>query len=43
MIDFSVEFKEEKRKEEEKLAIIERMHADKMGIMGRYLDILSRK
>ena len=34
MIDFLVEFKEEKRKEEEKkVAIIERMHADKMGIM----------
>ena len=44
MIDILVEFKEEKRKEEEKkVAIIERMHADKMGIMARYLDILSRK
>ena len=44
VIDFLTEFKEEKRKEEQqKLDLAPRMHEEKMGIMVRFLDILSKE
>lgn len=44
MIEFLTEYKEEKRKEEEaKIALAQKMHEEKMGIMERFLDILSKK
>ena len=44
IIEFLTEFKEEKRKEEQqKFDLAERMHEEKMGIMARFLDILSKK
>ena len=44
IIEFVTEFKEEKRKEEQqKFDLAERMHEEKMGIMARFLDILSKK
>ena len=44
MIEFLKEFKEEKRKEEqEKIALVQHMHGEKMGIMARFLDILAKK
>lgn len=44
MIEFLKEFKEEKRKEEqEKIALVQHMHEEKMGIMARFLDILAKK
>ena len=44
IIAFLTEFKEEKRKEkQQKFYLAERMHEEKMGIMARFLDILSKK
>ena len=44
MIEFLTEFKEEKRKEEQrKFDLAQRMHKEKMDIMSRFLDILSKK
>ena len=44
IIEFLTEFKEEKRKEEQrKYDLAQKMHEEKMGIMSRYLDILSKK
>lgn len=44
IIEFLTEFKEEKRKEEQqKFDLAERMHEEKMGVMARFLDILSKK
>ena len=44
MIEFLTEFKEEKRKEEQrKFDLAQRMHEEKMDIMSRFLDILSKK
>jgi len=44
IIEFLTEFKEEKRKEEQqKLELAGRMHEEKMGVMARFLDILSKK
>ena len=38
------EYKEEKRKEEEaKIVLAQKMHNEKMGIMERFLDVLSKK
>ena len=44
MIEFLTEYKEEKKKEEEaKIALAQKMHDEKMGIMERFLDVLSKK
>lgn len=44
MIEFLTEYKEEKRKEEEaKIVVAQKMHNEKMGIMERFLDVLSKK
>ena len=44
MIEFLTEYKEEKRKEEEaKIVLAQKMHNEKMGIMERFLDVLSKK
>ena len=43
VIEFLTEFKEEKRKEEQQKFLAERMHEEKMGIMARFLDILSKR
>ena len=44
MIEFLTEYKEEKRREEQaKIALAQNMHNEKMGIMARFLDILSKK
>ena len=38
------EFKDNKRKEElEKMSLSQKMHEEKMSIMNRFLDILSKK
>lgn len=44
MIEFLKEFKEDKQKEEkEKLAAVNKMHKEKMDVMNRFLNILSKK
>ena len=44
MIDFLKEFREEKKKEDqERVILIERMHADKMKVMERFLSIMDKK
>lgn len=44
MIEFLKEFKDDKRKEElEKMSLSKKMHEEKMSIMNRFLDILSKK
>ena len=44
MIEFLTEYKEEKRKEEEaKIVLAQKLHNEKMGIMERFLDVLSKK
>ena len=44
MIEFLKEFKDDKRKEElEKMSLSQKMHEEKMSIMNRFLDILSKK
>ena len=44
MIGFLTEYREEKRREEQaKIALAQKMHNEKMGIMARFLDILSKK
>lgn len=44
MIGFLTEYREEKRREERaKIALAQKMHNEKMGIMARFLDILSKK
>ena len=44
MIEFLTEYKEEKRREEQaKIALAQNMHNEKMGIMARFLNILSKK
>lgn len=44
MIDFLKEFREEKKKEDQgKVILIERMHADKMKVMERFLSIMDKK
>ena len=44
MIEFLKEFKEDKQKEEkEKLAVLNKMHKEKMDVMNRFLSILSKK
>ncbi|KAM7426578.1 hypothetical protein ABFA07_022156 [Porites harrisoni] len=43
MIDFLNEFREEKKKEDqERVILIERMHADKMKVMERFLSIMDK-
>ena len=44
MIEFLTEYKEEKRKEKEaKIVLAQKIHNEKMGIMERFLDVLSKK
>ena len=44
MIEFLKEFKDDKRKEElEKMSLSQKMHQEKMSVMNRFLDILSKK
>jgi len=43
MIEFLTEYKEEKRKEEAEILLAQKMHNEKMGIMERILDVLSKK
>ena len=44
IIEFLTEFKEEKGKEkQQKFDLAEKMHEEKMGVMARFLDILSKK
>ncbi|XP_068735392.1 uncharacterized protein [Montipora capricornis] len=44
MIEFLTEYKEEKQKEEEaKIVLAQKMHNEKLGIMERFLDVLSKK
>jgi len=44
MIDFLKEFREEKKREDqERVILIERMHADKMKVMERFLSIMDKK
>ena len=44
IIEFLKEFKDDKRKEElEKMSLSQKMHEEKMSIMNRFLDILSKK
>ena len=43
MIDFLKEFREEKKEDQERVILIERMHADKMKVMERFLSIMDKK
>ena len=43
MIEFLTEYKEEKQKEEAKIVLAQKMHNEKMDIMERFLDVLSKK
>ena len=43
MIDFLKEFREEKKEDQERVILIERMHADKMKVMRRFLSIMDKK
>ena len=44
MIEFLREFKEDKEKEaKEKIAVVTKMHKEKMDVMDRFLSILSKK
>ena len=43
MIDFLKEFREEKKEDQERVILIERMRADKMKIMERFLSIMDKK
>ena len=43
MIDFLKEFREEQKEDQERAILIERMHADKMKVMGRFLSIMDKK
>ena len=43
MIDFLKEFREEKKENQERVTLIERMHADKMKVFERFLFIMDKK
>ena len=44
MIDFLKDFREEKKKEDqERVTLIEKMHADEMKVMERFLSIMDKK
>ena len=43
MIDFLKEFREEKKEDQERVILIERMHTGKMKVMERFLSIMDKK
>lgn len=43
MIDFLKEFRQDKKEDQERVILIERMHADKMKVMERFLSIMDKK